>query len=129
MRLTALTQKYRAKDAMVMPLDTILDVAFQGGARVLRQPKFGNLKPGMLADLVLLRQDRAAAQPVIDQAANLVYSLGAQDVNTVICNGQVLYRDGKHLTLDLDEIEGEVLCRLPRLLTKDLAKRVADYPV
>lgn len=128
MRLTALTQKHRAKDATVMPLDTVLDVAFQGGARVLRQPKLGNLKAGMLADLVLLKQDRAAAQPVINQAANLVYSLGAQDVDTVICNGQVLYRDGKHLTLDLDEIVGEVRSRHPRLLTKDLAKRVADYP-
>jgi 5-methylthioadenosine/S-adenosylhomocysteine deaminase len=128
MRLTALTQKHRAKDATVMPLDTVLDMAFQGGARVLRQPKLGNLKAGMLADLVLLRQDRAGVQPVISQAANLVYSLGSQDVDTVICNGQVLYRDGKHLTLDLEEIVREVRSRLPRLLDKDLAHKVADYP-
>ena len=40
MRLTALTQKDRANDAEVMPVDTVLNLAFQGGARVLQQPRW-----------------------------------------------------------------------------------------
>ena len=128
MRLTALTQKDKAGDAAVMNLDTVLDLAFQGGARALRQEALGNLEPGMLADVVLLKQGRAAAQPVNNQAANLVYNLGAGDVDTVICDGQVLYQHGKHLTLDLDEILKEVRSRLPRLMNKDLEKKIAEYP-
>ncbi len=128
MRLTALSQKNRAKDAEVMDVDTVLDIAFQGGARVLRQPRLGNLQAGNLADVVLLRQDRPAAQPVINKAANLVYSLDARDVDTVICDGVVLYQGGKHLTLDLGEIYREVNARLPRLLKMDLSNKIADYP-
>jgi len=128
MRLTALTQKNKAMDAEVLPVNTVLDLAFQGGARVLRQPRLGNLKAGNLADVVLLRQDRPAAQPVINKAANLVYSLDARDVDTVICDGKLIYQGGKHLTLDLDEIYHEVNSRLPRLLNKDLSRKIADYP-
>ncbi len=128
MRLTALTQKNKSMDAEVMPVNTVLDLAFQGGARVLRQPRLGNLKAGNLADVVLLRQDRPAVQPVINKAANLVYSMDARDVDTVICDGKPIYQGGKHLTLDLEEILHEVNARLPRLLNKDLSRKIADYP-
>jgi 5-methylthioadenosine/S-adenosylhomocysteine deaminase len=128
MRLTALTQKNKAIDAEVMPVDTVLDLAFQGGAKVLRQPRLGNLKAGNLADVVLLRQDRPAVQPVINKAANLVYSMDARDVDTVICDGRLIYQGGNHLTLDLEEILREVNSRLPRLLNKDLSRKIADYP-
>ena len=128
MRLTALTQKNKSMDAEVMPVNTVLDLAFQGGARVLQQPRLGNLKAGNLADVVLLRQDRPAVQPVINRAANLVYSLDARDVDTVICDGELIYQGGKHLTLDLEEILREVNSRLPRLLNKDLFRKIADYP-
>lgn len=128
MRLTALTQKDRANDAEVMPVDTVLNLAFQGGARVLQQPRLGNLKAGNLADVVLLRQGRPATQPVINKAANLVYSLDARDVDTVVCDGKLVYKGGKHLTLDLDEIYREVNARLPHLLKKDLSRKIADYP-
>lgn len=128
MRLTALTQKNKAMDAEVMPVNTVLDLAFQGGAKVLRQPRLGNLKAGNLADVVLLRQDRPAVQPVINKAANLVYSMDARDVDTVICDGRLIYQGGKHQTLDLEEILHEVNARLPRLLNKDLSRKIADYP-
>jgi len=128
MRLTALTQKNKAMDAEVMPVNTVLDLAFQGGAKVLRQPRLGNLKAGNLADVVLLRQDRPAVQPVINKEANLVYSMDARDVDTVICDGKLIYQGGKHLTLDLEEILREVNSRLPRLLKTDLSRKIADYP-
>jgi len=128
MRLTALTQKNKAMDAEVIPVNTVLDLAFQGGAKVLQQPRLGNLKAGNLADVVLLRQDRPAVQPVINKAANLVYSMDARDVDTVICDGRLIYQGGKYLTLDLDEILHEVNARLPRLLNKDLSRKIADYP-
>ncbi|MCU0235375.1 MAG: hypothetical protein MUE90_15255, partial [Thermoanaerobaculales bacterium] len=50
-------------------------------------------------------------------AANLVYSVRASDVRTVICDGRVLMRDRELLTLDLEEIiarVGESMARLSR---------------
>jgi len=128
MRLTALTQKHHHRDAQIMNLETVLDLAFQGGARVLHQPSLGNLKPGNLADLVLLRQDSGSVYPNLNPAANLVYNLGAADVDTVICNGNLLYLHGKHQTLDKQQIFAEVNNRLQRLLKIDLNRKVADYP-
>ncbi len=128
MRLTALTQKHLHRDATVMNLNGILDLAFQGGARVLRQPQLGNLREGCLADIVLLKKDRTASFPDLNPAATLVYNLGAADVDTVICNGRLLYQHGKHLSLDKQLIQTEVEKRLSRLMHKDLSKKVADYP-
>ena len=128
MRLTALTQKHHHLDASVLNLDTLLNLAFQGGAKVLHQPRLGNIKPGYFADVVLLKQKRASVQPIINQAANLVYNLGAPDVNTVICNGEVIYLNGEHKTLNKAEIYAQVNQRLPRLLKIDLERKIANYP-
>lgn len=128
MRLMALTQKYLENDARAMPLAEILQIAFQGGGRVLQQPQLGGLEPGMLADIVLLRQDRAAALPRLNPAANLVYSLGATDVDTVICNGRLLMHNRQLLTLDKQRIQQEVQSRLERLSQRVPGQKVAVYP-
>jgi 5-methylthioadenosine/S-adenosylhomocysteine deaminase len=86
------------------------------------------LKPGYLADIVLLKQDRASAHPVINQAADLVYNLGTSDVDTVICNGEVIYLNGEHQTLNKADIIAEVNQRLERLLKIDLERKIANYP-
>ena len=77
---------------------------------------------------MLLRQDRASAHPVINQAANLVYNLGAADVDMVICNGEVIYLNGEHKTLNKTEIIAEVNQRLEPLLKIDLERKIAEYP-
>lgn len=128
MRLMALMQKYLAKDARAMPLDEVLQVAFPGSARVVGQPNLGKLAPGKLADIVLLRQDRAAAAPRLNPLANLVYVLGAADVDTVICDGRVLMAGGDLLTLDKARIRNEVNERLARLTRRVPGRKVAVYP-
>lgn len=128
MRLMALTQKFTRGDARAAPLDEILHIAFQGGAEVCREPELGALQPGKLADIVLLRQDRAALIPRLNPAANLVYSLCAGDVDTVICNGKVLMRGRQLLTIDKDEVKKEVEQRLQRLVQRVPGRKVAVYP-
>jgi 5-methylthioadenosine/S-adenosylhomocysteine deaminase len=128
MRLMAMTQKFLENDARAMPLAEILQIAYTGGACVLRQPELGELEPGKLADIVLLRQDRAAAIPRLNPAANLVYALGAADVDTVICNGKVLMKNRRLLTLDKGRIKQEVESRLERLSQRVPGRQVAVYP-
>ncbi len=129
MRLVGLTQKYLENDARAMPLASLLQIAFPGSARVLRQPDLGELAPGKLADIALLRQDRAAALPRLNPAANLVYALGAADVDTVLCHGQVLMQGRQLLTLDKARIKAEVNARLARLCQRVPGRKVAVYPV
>jgi 5-methylthioadenosine/S-adenosylhomocysteine deaminase len=128
MRLMAMTQKLLENDARAMPLADVLQIGFPGGARVLRQPDLGELEPGKLADIVLLRQDRAAAVPRLNPAASLVYSLGAVDVDTVICDGRLLMHGRRLLTLDKAQIKYEVETRMERLTQRLPGRQVAVYP-
>jgi len=130
MRLLALTQKDAAHDSTVMPIAEVLAMAFLDGARVVRQDGvLGALKPGFLADIALLRQDRLAMFPRYNPVANLIYSASAQDVDTVICNGQVLMQNRRLLTLDKERIKEEVQQRLERLNQRVPGRRIATYPV
>ena len=128
MRLMALTQKVVQGDPCEMTIAEIIQIAYKGGAKVCQEDNLGDLEPGNLADVVLLRQDRAAAIPRLNPLANLVYSLGAEDVDTVICDGKIIYLHGKHQTLDLKEIKQEVESRLTRLVQRVSGRKVAVYP-
>jgi 5-methylthioadenosine/S-adenosylhomocysteine deaminase len=77
----------------------------------------GQIAPGFLADVILIDLSGPHNQPPHDPAANLVYSVRASDVDTVVCDGRVLMRGRELLTLDLEEITarvGETMERLSR---------------
>lgn len=129
MRLMALTQKSAALDSTVMPLDEVLDTAFHGSAAVLRHAgRLGTIAPGYLADITLIRLDEMGCFPVHDPAAALVYSASSRDVDTVICDGNVLLRGGELLTINKAQVKREVASRLDRLRQRDPSKRIANYP-
>ncbi len=129
MRLTALTQKHQAHDARAMTIAEVLEIAYRGGAQVVRRADdLGELEPGRQADIVLLRQDSLSATPRYQPAANLVYSICARDVDTVLCAGKLLLRHRQHLTLDKERIKQEVNARLERLVQRVPGRRIAVYP-
>ncbi|HEY60808.1 MAG TPA: amidohydrolase family protein [Anaerolineae bacterium] len=130
MRLTALMQKSLSGDPTLFPIREILEIAFCGGAKVVhRESELGAIIPGKLADIVLLRQDGVHVYPRHNPAANLVYSSRASDVDTVVCNGKLLMRQGKLLTIDKERVKREVSKRLKRLGQRVPGKRIATYPV
>lgn len=129
MRLMVLCQKDAAGDSTVMPVVQVLEIAFEGSARVVQQEQaLGRLAPGRLADITLLRQDGAHVFPRYDPAANLVYSSTAADVDTVICNGRVLMQGRRLLTIDLDLVKKQLTKRLDSLQQRNPGKRIAFYP-
>ena len=129
MRLLALDQKQAAKDSTVLPIQEVLAIAFAGGAQALRQPAIGALAAGKLADVVLLRQDGAHLFPRHDPLANLIYAANAGDVEAVICDGRVLMRERRLLTIDLPAVKAEVARRLARLKQRAAERRLATYPI
>jgi 5-methylthioadenosine/S-adenosylhomocysteine deaminase len=128
MRILALDHKQASKDSTTLPIQDVLDIAFRGGAQTMRLPDIGEIAVGKIADIALLRQDGAHVFPRYDALANLVYSHRAGDVDTVICNGKMLMRFGRLLTIDLPRVRAEVSFRLKRLNQRAREKRLATYP-
>ena len=98
------------------------------GARVVGQAdELGTLKPGYLADVILVRLDGMHVQPVHDVAAALVYAVRAADVDTVFVNGRPLMRSRRLLTLDKAEIVREVTARVARVRDRAHGRRMQTY--
>jgi 5-methylthioadenosine/S-adenosylhomocysteine deaminase len=129
LRMMALVQKHTHQDPRVMPLGEALQIAFEGSARVLQMgDSLGALTPGRLADIALLRQDGMHVFPRFDPAANLVYSSRGSDVDTVICNGELLMHQRQLLSIDKQQVKREIAARLERLSQRTPGKRIAVYP-
>jgi 5-methylthioadenosine/S-adenosylhomocysteine deaminase len=60
--------------------------------------------------------------------AALIYCARATDVDTVLCDGKVLMRGRKLLTIDKDAVRKEVQARLSRLSQRVPNARIAFYP-
>ncbi len=128
LRLMAMVAKHEAGDPRAMPVGAALTIATRESARVFGMPDdLGHLAPGFLADLILIDFSGAHNQPLHDRAANLVYSVRASDVKTVICNGEIIMRDRELLTLDLDEIRARVGENMIRLAKRVPNSRIQHY--
>lgn len=129
LRLTALTQKFIAQDATTLTVSEALQIVFEGGAQVMKMGHaIGDLAPGKLADIVLLKMDGIHNFPPYNPISNLVYTTQTSDIDTVICNGNILYSGGKHLTIDKEQIKKEIGHRIKRLSSITNNDRVATYP-
>jgi 5-methylthioadenosine/S-adenosylhomocysteine deaminase len=129
MRLMALFNKFMTSDPTCMKLEQVVDIAFRSSAKVMHlEGQIGEIKAGYLADITLLRQDSLYASPKSNPLAALVYCLRGSDVDTVLCNGKVLMRGRKLLTLDKDTIRKEVQSRLKRLSQRVPGTAIAFYP-
>ncbi len=74
-------------------------------------PAAGRLAAGALADLVTVRPDstRLAGTAERDLVAALVFAATAADVDHVVVGGQVVVRDGHHVSIEtIPEIEGAI---------------------
>ncbi len=86
----------------------ILQMATMEGARVLRlEGELGIIKPGALADLMLLDMTTPAFTPLNDPFQHLVYSETGSSVRTALVNGRVVMEEGKLLTVDEEALLAE----------------------
>jgi 5-methylthioadenosine/S-adenosylhomocysteine deaminase len=116
-RLAALLHKVHADDPTVVPAWTALEMATRNGAQALGlADRVGRIEVGLKADIILLDFEQPHLFPPHDIASHLTYAARAGDVRTVFINGRPVMRDRRLLTLDEDEIFGQVRSRLRRLL-------------
>ena len=115
MRHAALLQKVRLLSPTALPALQTLEMATLNGARALRQEAdLGSLEVGKKADMAILDLSRPHTAPTVgrDPVAAVVYAATADNVTHTIVDGKVLYRQGRHTTLHVDDTlrEAERLC-------------------
>jgi 5-methylthioadenosine/S-adenosylhomocysteine deaminase len=127
MRITGLAQKDNQKNPEAMPCTLLLRLATQAPAAALGFTESGVLAPGRPADLILIDTTAAHWIPRHNLAAGIVYTAHPGDVAYVWCDGQLLYRRGEYLTLDVERIRYEAERRAFRMVGKPM-ESVREYP-
>jgi 5-methylthioadenosine/S-adenosylhomocysteine deaminase len=120
MRLTAILQKGTHKDPSLLPSREVVRMATRDGAEAAGLgERIGSLEAGKEADVILIDLGRPHLTPLYDVYAHLVYSVGPQDVSTVIIRGRPVMRARKLTTLDeagtlaeMQALSGEVASAL-----------------
>lgn len=118
LRLVALTQKQRERDAEWMTISDTIRLATRGGAVAAGLKELtGAIEVGRRADVTLVDLAGPHCQPIHDPRAALVYSVRAADVVTVLVDGEIVVRDRQLTKVDLGEILADA---------KDLAHLLVD---
>jgi 5-methylthioadenosine/S-adenosylhomocysteine deaminase len=101
LKTTALLHKVHTLNAMILLPEDVLWLVCRGGAKSFGlADQIGSLEIGKKADVVLVDLNSPFAMPVHKVPSALVYNLNAQQVDTVIVNGEILMRDKKILFVD-----------------------------
>lgn len=103
MKLAALLHKVHNLDPTVADAKTVFKMATFNGAKALRL-NAGIIKPGYLADVVIIDFNKPHLRPINDVISHLVYSANGNDVETTIVDGKILMLDHEVLTLDEEKI-------------------------
>lgn len=128
LRLMSMTQKERNGRPEVLPMHEALDIATRGSATIYGMTdNLGALEAGKLADIALVDLSGLHHQPLYNIGATLIYNTRASDVQTVICDGQILMKDRELLTIDKAEVVEQVRLGMARLAEKVPNTRIQVY--
>jgi 5-methylthioadenosine/S-adenosylhomocysteine deaminase len=94
MKFAALLQKFATGDPKVLPAPEVFELASLGGAKALGIDA-GVIGVDRLADLILIDPRRPELAPRHSDVSNWVYSAHGSVVDTTICDGAVLMRNGR----------------------------------
>ena len=109
MSYMSLLHKGAAHDASVVSAQETFYMATAGGAKAVGLGGVtGEIREGLLADLVVLNLDKPWCRPKNDLIASLCYSMNGSEVELTMVGGRVLYEKGEFLTVDAEETVARV---------------------
>jgi len=129
MRMLCLLPAVTEPDPGPINAQYALKAATLSGARAVGLgDKVGALKPGMVADIVILDLNEPAFVPFNSAARQIVYAESGRAVETVFVNGRRVVRGGKLVTVDEEKLAAEAAELAPafRRDANELAARIAD---
>jgi cytosine/adenosine deaminase-related metal-dependent hydrolase len=101
LRYTAVVSKLVDRQTEVATAAEVFNAATLGGAKALGRDDLGRIAPGAKADLLLWKGDSLFMTPLRDPIRNLVYSAAAEDLDTVLIDGEVRMRGREIPGVDL----------------------------
>ncbi len=107
MKIAGLLHKSARWDATVAPAQQLLDFCTINGAKAIGMgDKLGSIEPGKYADIVILDGKAPNMRPFLPEnlVANIAYSASSLNVKTVLCQGDVVVKDGQIKTLDMPAV-------------------------
>jgi len=103
--LAAIIHKAKSLDPLIMPAETIIEMATINGAKALGlENEIGSIEVNKKADLILIDTEQLNIAPTYNPVSNIVYAANGANVDTTIVNGQILVSEGKLLNLDEEKI-------------------------
>ncbi|MFA5527091.1 MAG: amidohydrolase [Peptostreptococcales bacterium] len=105
MWLTFLIHKgWRLDPTVVKAQDVISMVTRNGAEAILDKENLGSLEAGKKADLIIINPNTVDMLPLHDIIANVVTSMHASNVESMICDGKWIMKDRHILTVDEEAI-------------------------
>ncbi|MGN1411776.1 MAG: amidohydrolase [Oscillospiraceae bacterium] len=104
MYLVTALQKYKTGKASSCQAEKVLKMATVGSAKAMCLNDIDTLEVGKKADIIIIDMHQPNMQPVYNVKKNLVYSGSKQNVLMTMVNGNILYENGKFLTVDANEV-------------------------
>ena len=105
MKLAAIIHKAVTNDPLIVPAETVLEMATINGARALGlEQEIGSLEAGKKADLVVIDLNRLHTTPSPNPISSLVYAATGAEVDTVVIDGRIVVEHGQLLTMDENEV-------------------------
>ena len=106
LKTASLLQKVSTLDPKVLNSDDVLAMGTINGARALGlDNEIGTVEVGKKADLILIDTNNANMIPDSSKlSSNVIYSANGFNVDTTICNGQILMENRQLTTLDEQDI-------------------------
>src|SRR2546422_1415443 len=105
MKLAAIIHKAVTHNPLIVPAETVLEMATINGARALGlEHEIGSLEIGKKADFVVINLNRLHTTPSINPVSTLVYAATGGEVDMVVVDGQIVVKQGQLLTMDEDEV-------------------------
>jgi 5-methylthioadenosine/S-adenosylhomocysteine deaminase len=107
MDLCAKVHKLAALDPAVMPAGLVIELATSQAAQVIGWQNLGSLRPGALADFIVVDFRAPHMAPLNNYISHLVYSAQSSDVRHSVCQGRVLMENRCVGHLDSEEIKAK----------------------
>ncbi len=115
-RDAALLAKLSERNAEIGRIEQIVPLISRGAS--FTGKKAGKIAEGFFADLVLINKNSVSLTPDTNVFANILYSISSRDINTVIVNGKIVVKDGKLLTINIDDVIREAKKSAKHLIVK-----------
>jgi len=124
-RDAALLAKLSVQDAEAGRIEQVVPLLSRGAA--FTGKKVGRIREGYLADLVLIKKDSVSLTPETNIFANILYSLSARDIDSVIVNGKFAVKKGELVNINLNDLLKEARKSAKHLIVRNTERPMQTF--